>query len=122
MVPTIYPKLAFDPLRDLTSISLVTEVPISLAVRAASPFRDLAGLIIEVSEFPGWDTLGALIAHFRFVRDHHRHIRKVAIVTNAPIGTLAEKMASHFVAATIKHFPAGQLDAARQWIKSPAAA
>ena len=28
MVPTIYPKLAFDPLRDLTSISLVTEVPI----------------------------------------------------------------------------------------------
>jgi hypothetical protein len=27
MVPTIYPKLAFDPLRDLTAISLVTEVP-----------------------------------------------------------------------------------------------
>ena len=53
MVPTIYPKLAFDPLRDLTSISLVTEVPISLAVRAASPFRDLADLITRAKADPG---------------------------------------------------------------------
>ncbi len=77
---------------------------------------DLAGLIIEVQAFPGWESLGAMAAHFRFVRDHHRHIKKIAIVTDAALGTLAEKLASHFVAATIKHFPAGQLAAAQQWI------
>jgi tripartite-type tricarboxylate transporter receptor subunit TctC len=59
MVPTIYPKLAFDPLRDLTSISLVTEVPISLAVRAASPFRDLADLITRAKAEPGKYTFGS---------------------------------------------------------------
>ena len=58
MVPTIYPKLAFDPLRDLTSISLVTEAPISLAVCAASPFRDLADLITRAKADPGKYTFG----------------------------------------------------------------
>jgi tripartite-type tricarboxylate transporter receptor subunit TctC len=53
MVPTIYPKLAFDPLRDLTSISLVTEVPISLAVRADHPARDLPDLIARAKDSPG---------------------------------------------------------------------
>jgi tripartite-type tricarboxylate transporter receptor subunit TctC len=53
MVPTIYPKLGFDPLRDLTSISLVTEVPISLAVRAENPVRDLADLIARARAAPG---------------------------------------------------------------------
>jgi tripartite-type tricarboxylate transporter receptor subunit TctC len=53
MVPTIYPKLSFDPLRDLTPISLVTEVPISLAVRANHPVRDLADLIAKAKAVPG---------------------------------------------------------------------
>jgi tripartite-type tricarboxylate transporter receptor subunit TctC len=53
MVPTIYPKLAFDPLRDLTSISLVTEVSISLAVRANHLVRDLADLISKAKATPG---------------------------------------------------------------------
>jgi hypothetical protein len=78
---------------------------------------DLAGLIVETA-----DSLEAMAAHFRFVRDHHRHVRKVAIVTDAPLGTIAEKLASHFVSATIRHFPAGQVDAARQWIASPSSA
>jgi hypothetical protein len=79
---------------------------------------DLAGLILEIAAFPGWDSLGAMAAHFRFVRDHHKHVRKVAVVTDAPLGSVAEKLASHFVSATIKHFPAGAIDAAQQWILS----
>ncbi len=53
MVPTIYPKLAFDPLRDLTSVSLITEVPISVMVRADHPIRDLADLIAKAKASPG---------------------------------------------------------------------
>ena len=78
----------------------------------------LAGLIIEMPGFPGWDSLGAMAAHFRFVRDHHKQVRKVAVVTDAKLGAVAEKLASHFVAATIKHFPAGQAEAARRWISA----
>ena len=76
---------------------------------------DLAGLIIEVASFPGWESLGAMASHFRFVRDHHKHIKKIGVVTDSPMGNVAENLASHFVAAEIRHFPAGQLEAAKQW-------
>jgi SpoIIAA-like len=76
----------------------------------------LAGLLIEVTTFPGWENLGAMAAHFRFVRDHHKRIKRVAVVTDSALGTVAEKLASHFVAATIKRFAAGEKQAAEAWI------
>lgn len=76
----------------------------------------LAGLIIEISGFPGWEDLAAMTAHFRFVRDHHQRIKKVAVLTNSLLGNLAERLASHFVSAEIKRFSIGQNEAARQWI------
>ena len=76
----------------------------------------LAGLIIEAPAFPGWDSLGALVAHLRFVHDHHRHIRKIGVVTDSALGNAAGHLASHFVSAEIKQFPSGQIQAAKQWI------
>lgn len=78
----------------------------------------LAGIILEARSFPGWDSVAAMLAHLRFVREHHKHVRKIAAVTDSPIGDLAEKLAPHFVAAEIKHFPAGQTAAAKAWIKT----
>ncbi len=77
---------------------------------------DLAGLIIEVRTFPGWENLGAMAAHFRFVRDHHKHIKKIGLVTDSALGNVAEHLASHFVSAEIRHFSAGELETAKQWI------
>jgi hypothetical protein len=77
---------------------------------------DLAGLILNVSSFPGWDSFGALVTHFRFVRDHHKHVKKIAVVTDSHLGDVAEHLASHFVSAQIEHFPAGDAEKARQWI------
>lgn len=77
---------------------------------------ELAGLMIETESFPGWTSLGAMIHHVAFVRDHHRHIRKIALVTNARIADVAEKLAAHFVQAELRHFPAGEIEAAKQWI------
>ena len=77
---------------------------------------DLAGLIINAPAFPGWDSFGAMVTHLRFVRDHHKHIKKVAVVTDSHLGDVAEHLASHFVSAQIRHFPGGQTEQARQWI------
>ena len=77
---------------------------------------DLAGLIISAPSFPGWDSFGALLTHFRFVRDHQKHIKKVAVVTDSHLADVAEHLGSHFVSAEIEHFPAGQVERARQWI------
>jgi hypothetical protein len=76
----------------------------------------LAGIVLDIKAFPGWESLGAMAAHFRFIREHHRKVKKIAFVTDAKIGAVGEKLASHFVAATIKHFPAGQVAAAEKWI------
>src|SRR5271167_1435610 len=78
----------------------------------------LAGLIIEAAAFPGWESFGAMVTHFRFVRDHHKHVKRIAVVTDSSMGDVAERLASHFVSAEIRHFPAGQIEAARQWISS----
>ncbi|ETR78021.1 MFS transporter [Afipia sp. P52-10] len=59
MVPSIYPKLNFDPVRDLTLLSLVTEVPISIAVRSDSPIKDINDLIAKAKAAPGKITFGS---------------------------------------------------------------
>ncbi|BDB40689.1 MULTISPECIES: SpoIIAA family protein [Mycobacterium] len=76
----------------------------------------LAGLIIEAKHFPGWDSFGALVNHIRFVRDHHRHVKKIAIVTDSHMGDLAQHLGSHFVAAQIRHFAGGESEQATNWI------
>ncbi len=77
---------------------------------------DLAGLILDVRHFPGWTGFGSMVSHFRFVRDHQRHVKKVAVVTDSAIGEAAENLASHFISAEIKHFPAGDTESAKKWI------
>ena len=76
----------------------------------------LPGLVLEVDRFPGWKNLAGMIKHFKFVRSHHRRVRRVALVTNARIGTIAPRLARHFVAAEVKRFPAGRSADARRWI------
>ena len=77
---------------------------------------ELKGLVIQVETFPGWDSFAALVAHLKFVREHHRKVARVAFVTDSPIGSLGEKVASHFVSADIRHFDFDDLDDAHEWI------
>src|SRR5262245_59237616 len=50
----------------------------------------LSGLLLQIDHFPGWENLSAMVHHFRFVRDHHKKISKIAVVTDAPVGKIAE--------------------------------
>ena len=79
------------------------------------------GLVICTESFPGWDTFGGMMEHFRFVRDHHKKIEKVAIVTDSKLGDFAERVASHFISAQIKHFVYSDLDGAKNWIQGEGA-
>jgi len=78
----------------------------------------LAGIMIEAEQFPGWKNLAGMFKHFRFVRNHHRKVRRVALVTDARIGKIAERFARHFIVAQVKRFPAGHAGEARRWIAS----
>jgi hypothetical protein len=79
---------------------------------------NLRGLMIEASSFPGWDSFAALISHLRFVRDHHRVIRKIAAVSDSPLLSLVPRLATHFVNAEIRHFKASERSTALAWLRS----
>ncbi len=77
---------------------------------------ELRGLIIHTKEFPGWKSFGAMLKHFRFVRDYQRKLPRVALVTDSKIGNLAEMIAGHFASASVKHFPHDSFIDARSWV------
>ena len=76
----------------------------------------LKGLVICAKEFPGWENLGAAISHFKFVRDHHRMIKKVAVVSDSDVLALLPRLASHFVSAEVKYFGGHEEEKALAWI------
>lgn len=46
-------KLPYDPQRDLQSVALVADTPMTLAVRSDSPYRNLADLLKDAKARPG---------------------------------------------------------------------
>ena len=76
----------------------------------------LNGLMIYVESFSGWSDFAALVSHIRFVRDHHRHITKVAAVTDSDFLSVLPKIAEHFIHAQIRHFPYQDKQSALEWL------
>ena len=81
---------------------------------------DLAGSSIHARSFPGWENLGGLIRHIRFLRDHHRRVRRVALASDSKLADVAPKLAEHFVQAEVRRFGYDELDAAIGWAGSEA--
>jgi hypothetical protein len=74
----------------------------------------LQGLVLHARQFPGWENLGSLMSHVRFVRDHHRNIRRVGLSVDGNLAKFAH-VAEHFVDAEIRVFGHGELDATIAW-------
>ena len=76
----------------------------------------LNGIIIHVRSFPGWESFSSLVAHLKFVKEHHRKVTRIAFATDSPIGGIAEKIASHFVNAEIKRYTFDEFENSRKWV------
>ena len=77
----------------------------------------LRGIMVEAAAFPGWDSFAALVSHLRFVRDHHRLVGKIALVSDSSALALAPQLAKHFVKAEVRHFNANEREAALTWLR-----
>jgi tripartite-type tricarboxylate transporter receptor subunit TctC len=51
--PSLYAKMPFDPLKDLTPIVSISEQPVVLVVRADSPYKTLGDFIKDAKAKPG---------------------------------------------------------------------
>jgi tripartite-type tricarboxylate transporter receptor subunit TctC len=52
--PTLYPKLPYDPVKDLTPVSMVASAPLVVVVAADSPYKTLAEVIATAKAKPGF--------------------------------------------------------------------
>ena len=90
------------------------------AVQVVDPFIEqqgkLNGVIIYTESFPGWDSFASLIRHLKFIKNHQKKVTRLAFVTDSIVGSFAEKISDHFVAAEVKSFPYNALDKAKHWI------
>jgi len=77
----------------------------------------LCGVLIHAKSFPGWKDFGALLAHLRFVKEHHQRIEKVAVVADGAIASILPNIANHFVHAQVQHFDFTREDAAWDWLR-----
>ena len=92
--------------------------------RAVAPYisekGQLTGLLIEAPSFPGWESFAALVEHMKFVRDHHRDIRRVAAVTDGAFLKIAPRIAQHFANPEIKVFGSEDRARAIAWLETGA--
>lgn len=79
----------------------------------------LKGILIDAPEFPGWKDFAGLQSHIRFVRDHHKHIERLAVASDSSFLSALPVVARHFVKAEIRRFEAGDTEAALNWLASP---
>lgn len=77
----------------------------------------LRGILIRSRRFPGWQNLGALFAHLKFVHHVHDRIDRIALVTNSPMGTFADRVFNPLMLARIRKFDFDQHDEAMDWLE-----
>ena len=77
----------------------------------------LRGVLIHADQgFPGWKDFAALVAHLKFVKDHHRQIEKIAVVVDGGVTAIMPSIADHFIHAQVKHLALAHEDAAWNWL------
>jgi hypothetical protein len=99
-----------DPLRAQDFDALAATADAWLATH-----DELPGVVVHARTFPGWENIGGLLRHMRFVRDHHRAVRRVALAADTRLADLVPRLAEHFVKAEIRHFGYDELDEAVAW-------
>ena len=100
------------PLTAADFAAVAAEVDPWIAVHGA-----LSGVLIHARAFPGWENFAGLVSHLRFVRDHHRLIRRIAVVSDSTLLAFAPKLANHFVSAEVRAFDGAERAAALAWIE-----
>jgi hypothetical protein len=103
----LHPLMALE-VSDFTSLTKVVDAYLDRGGK-------LRCVLISGRSFPGWENLDGLIAHLKFIRDHHFRIEKVAIVADGLIARVLPSVARHFVHAQLEHFE--EEGSAMRWLE-----
>jgi hypothetical protein len=79
----------------------------------------LHGLVVHARAFPGWENVGGLVRHLRFVVGHHRHVDRIALAVDGPLAAMAATLAEVVAHPQVRRFDHDELDAAIAWAGTP---
>lgn len=77
----------------------------------------LNGVLLEAAHFQGWQNFAALSTHLKFIKNHHRSVEKIAVVTGDAVMNVIPRIAEHFIRAEVKVFKAAQRSQALHWLE-----
>jgi stage II sporulation SpoAA-like protein len=80
--------------------------------------QKVAGIMIRAKSFPGWRSFRAFLSHLRFVAAHHRHIERIAVVTNSRFLKIIPHVARYVVRPRIKLFGSQEEGSALAWLET----
>ena len=115
----------FELLRDQGILTVTPEGPLLAAdfqklSETVDPFIEtegnLKGLLVDAPTFPGWQSFGDMVSHFKFVKNHEQHIEKVAVVSDSGFASIMPHVVRHFIHAEIRHFGCREKDQAMAWL------
>ena len=76
-------------------------------------------LVISSRTAPHWDSLRAFADHLDMVHDHHKLIKKVALVSDSAVFSVLPKLVDYFVGAKLRHFKEDDFTKAVAWANEP---
>ena len=89
---------------------------LSKAIRASDTSgHRIRGLVIHSRTFPGWATFSALRDHLKFVRTHHRQLKRVAVASDSSILRGAIRAAGSVLSPDVEVFGFDEIDTAGAW-------
>ncbi len=81
-------------------------------IREREGFR----LLLDLTEFTGWQGVSAMAAHFSLVREHASLPDRVAVVGNKAWQHMAQRLMGRFLNAETRFFDQADANAAKDWL------
>jgi len=104
---------ANSPLKKANFENFASEIAPLIASRGK-----LTGVMIRAQTFPGWENIDAFVSHLKFVAEHHRHIERVAVVSDSALLKIVPRIAGLFVQAKLRQFGSQDENLALAWLEA----
>jgi hypothetical protein len=75
----------------------------------------IPNFVFRINSVPYWANFRALQEHFQFVKNHHKLVKKVAIISDSPTVTIMRSLVNFFTDASVRRFSEKAFDDAINW-------
>lgn len=79
-------------------------------------YGKIKGIIIDATEFDGWEDFPAFLEHYGFIKAHMSDVFRIALIGDDTWQIILPTIANLFVNPEIKRFEPGEGQRAEDWI------